>query len=123
MNPTFQKFVPVLCTCHAPRSRSPPAFGVPDFTLPADLTAVEAEAFEGIAACAVDVPAACTSLGDRAFRNCPNLTRIRIPAGCELGEDVFDLCGTVYVYSRAGSSAEAYCNDPWHSNCVFVPVD
>ncbi len=41
-------------------------------------------------------------------------------AGCTLGEDVFDGCGLVFVYSAAGSPAEAYCSDPAHSNCVFV---
>jgi hypothetical protein len=69
----------------------------------------------------VDVPATCLSLGDRAFRYCPKLTQIRIPAGCALGEDVFDGCGRVYVFGAAGSPAEAYCADPAHGNCVFVP--
>lgn len=98
----------------------PPAFGTPDFTLPAALTAVEAEAFEGIAASVVDVPESCTSIGDRAFSSCPNLTQIRIPANCILGEDVFDGCAMVVVFGAAGSSAEAYCNI--HDNCVFVAV-
>ena len=97
-----------------------PGFGTPDFTLPAFLTRVEAEAFEGISASVVDVPASCTAIGDRAFRNCPNLTQIRIPAGCTLGADVFDGCALVHVYGTAGSAAEAYCNDPAHGNCVFV---
>ncbi len=97
-----------------------PAFGIPDFTLPAGLAALEAEAFEGIAASVVDVPANCLSIGDHAFRNCQSLTQIRIPAGCALGQDVFDGCTLVYVYGTAGSSAEAYCQS--HENCVFVPV-
>jgi len=97
-----------------------PAFGTPDFTLPAALTTVEEEAFEGIAASVVDVPEGCASIGDHAFRNCPNLTQIRIPANCELGEDVFEGCAMVYVFGAAGSSAEAYCST--HANCVFVAV-
>ncbi len=28
---------------------------------------------------------------------------------------------TVYVYGTAGSAAQAYCNDPTNTNCVFVP--
>ena len=36
---------------------------------------------------------------------------------------VFDGCGTVYVFGYPGSPAETYCNDPAHSNCVFVPED
>jgi hypothetical protein len=95
-----------------------PVFGTPDFTLPAFLTKVEAEAFEGIAASVVDVPASCTSIGDHAFRNCPNLTQIRIPENCALGVDVFDGCTQVYVYGTDVSDAEAYCST--HANCVFV---
>ena len=98
-----------------------PAFGTPDFTLPAFLTTVEMEAFEGVAASVVDVPASCTSIGDHAFRNCPNLTQIRIPENCALGVDVFDGCTQVYVYGTAGSSAETYCST--HANCVFVPIE
>ena len=45
---------------------------------------------------------------------------IRIPAGCAIGDEVFVGCGTVFVYGTAGSPAEAYCNDPANSNCVFV---
>lgn len=98
-----------------------PTFDVPDFTLPAFLTTVEEAAFEGIAASVVDVPASCAGIDDHAFRNCPNLTQIRIPAACVLGTDVFDGCTLVYVFGAAGSSAEAYCQT--HTNCVFVPVE
>ena len=98
-----------------------PVFGTPDFTLPENLAAVAAEAFEGIAASIVDVPVNCASIGDRAFRNCPNLTQIRIPAGCEMGTNVCDGCTQVYVFGAAGSPAEAYCQS--HSNCAFVPVE
>ena len=95
-----------------------PAFSTPDFTLPAALTTVEEEAFEGIAASVVDVPESCVSIGDRAFKDCPNLTQIHIPANCVLSADVFDGCTMVYVFGAAGSSAEAYCST--HANCVFV---
>ena len=97
-----------------------PAFGTPDLVLPASLTEIQAETFEGAGMKAVLVPAQVTFIGARAFRNCARLERIRIPAGCTLGEDVFDGCGLVFVYSAAGSPAEAYCSDPAHSNCVFV---
>ncbi len=90
----------------------------PDFTLPAGLTGVEAEAFEGAAMTAVDIPADCLSIGDHAFRNCTGLTQIRIPAGCVLGEDVFDGCPLVYVRGTADSPAETWCLG--HDNCVFV---
>ena len=90
-----------------------------DFTLPAGVTAIEANAFEGAAMGVVSIPANCTSIGDGAFRDCLSLTQIRIPAGCALGADVFDGCGTVYVFGPAGSPAEEYCQT--HTNCVFVP--
>ena len=95
-----------------------PVFGPATFTLPAFLTTVEEEAFEGAAMRIVLVPTGCTAIGDHAFRNCPNLTQIRIPAGCAIGADAFDGCTLVYIYSAAGSPAEAYCRN--HTNCVFV---
>ena len=93
-------------------------FGPADFTLPAGLTAVEDEAFAGIAAEIVDIPAGCTYIGDGAFRNCPDLTQIRIPEGCGLGADVFAGCGTVCVFGVPGSPAESYCSAC--DNCEFV---
>ena len=98
-----------------------PGFGTPDYVLPAGLTTVEAEAFEGIPAMVVDIPVRCAALGDRAFRNCPNLFQIRIPAGCALGKDVFDGYPLVYVYGAPNSPAQAYCFS--HGNCVFIMED
>ena len=95
-------------------------FGNPDFEIPGSVTVIENNAFEGIAATAVEIPEYCTRIGDRAFKDCGQLTMIRIPADCELGTDVFDGCTLVYVFSTAGSPAEDYCNDPAHGNCVFV---
>ena len=93
-------------------------FGTPDCVIPAGVTAIEANAFEGIAATIVKIPTNCTSIGDYAFKDCAHLTQIRIPAGCALGADVFDGCAKVYVFGMTGSPAEAYCLS--HSNCVFV---
>ncbi len=95
-----------------------PAFGTPDFTLPAAITTVEEEAFMGAGMSVVLVPATCTSIGARAFKNCQSLTQIRIPAGCAICADAFDGCSLLYVYSAAGSPAETYCQE--HENCVFV---
>lgn len=95
-----------------------PVFGTPDFTIPAGATAIEANAFEGVAATVAVIPANCASIGDYAFRDCAHLTQIRIPAGCALGADVFDGCALVYIYGTAGSPAETYCST--HDNCVFV---
>ena len=47
------------------------------------------------------------------------MTQIRIPSTVQtLGADIFDGCGTVYVYGEKNSKAEKYCQD--HDNCVFV---
>ena len=105
------------CTvCGYPRGGY--VFGAPDFTLPEDTLRIEADAFEGAAMTVVFIPDGCESIGDSAFRDCLSLTRIRIPAGCELGTDVFSGCGRVFVFGPAGSPAEAYCAE--HDNCVFV---
>ena len=60
----------------------------------------------------------CRSIGAHAFKNCGNLTQIRIPEGCTLGEGVLDGCALVYVYGAEESPAEDYCLS--HDNCVFV---
>ena len=99
----------------------PIAFADPDFTLPAAMTTVEAEAFEGIAASAVYIPDTCDYIDDYAFRNCPNLTMIRIPADCGIGWKVFEGCSWVYVFGTPGSDAERYCE--YFDNCVFVPEE
>ena len=98
-----------------------PHFGTPDFTLPASLTEIEEEAFEGVAMKVAYVPNGCTSIGDRAFKDCLSLRQIRIPADCTLGAGVFDSCETVYVFSAAGSPADIYCQT--HNNCEFVAMD
>ncbi|MBR2703637.1 MAG: leucine-rich repeat protein, partial [Oscillospiraceae bacterium] len=95
-----------------------PVFGETDFALPGSLEAIEAEAFENAAMTALVIPASCSSIGDHAFRCCQYLSQVRIPAGCVLGEDVFDMCELVYVYGVPGSPAEDYC--AVHGNCVFV---
>lgn len=94
------------------------AFDTPDFALPAALTAIEDEAFAGVSASVMEIPVHCTAIGDRAFKDCPNLTQISVPKDCSLGADVFEGCELVYVFGAADSSAEAYCLS--HDNCVFV---
>ena len=95
-----------------------PAVGEPDLTLPDNTEIIENFAFEGAAMTAVWIPDRCTYIGALSFCDCPNLERVRIPAGCEIGTGAFDGCGEVYIYSTVGSPAEAYCQN--HANCVFV---
>ncbi len=97
---------------------NPDAFGTPDFPLPASVIVIEDEAFVGSKAGIVEIPSTCTSIGARVFMNSLSLKQIRIPAGCSVGEDAFEGCGSVQIFGTAGSPAETYCST--HSNCTFV---
>ncbi len=95
-----------------------PVFGDPDFILPSSLTVIDESAFEGIAASVIYVPDTCINIEKWAFRNCPNLTHIRIPADCVIGTDAFDGCTDVLIFGTKGSAAEVYASS--HANCTFV---
>ena len=67
--------------------------GLTYVTLPADLTAIEPEAFAGAAFEAVIIPDGCTTIGSRAFAGCKKLVYVRIPASVTfIAEDAFDGC-------------------------------
>ena len=68
--------------------------------LPASLTRIEAEAFDGIAAEAILVPESCTDIAPSAFINCDQLRYIRIPAGVEIPENAFIGCPNVIIDQR-----------------------
>ena len=93
-------------------------------TIPNSVTIIGRGTF---AACSqlssVVIPGSVKTIGAHAFKDCTHLTQIRIPADCALGTDVFDGCTKVYVFGTAGSAAEAYCSDPEHGNCVFIPEE
>lgn len=96
-----------------------PAFGKAALVLPSDVTEIELYAFDGdVSITTVEIQSGCTSIGPYAFRNCLNLTKIRIPPNCEIGTNAFSGCTEVLVYGKAGSPAEAYCKN--HSNCWFA---
>ena len=66
--------------------------------LPANLTAIDTEAFAGAACQCVVVPDGCVSIGPRAFADCPNLVYVRIPASVKtVAEDAFEGCGDVWI--------------------------
>ena len=84
-------------------------FGTPDFTLPADLAQIEANAFEGDAMTVVYVPDTCTAIGAGAFKNCTGLKQIRLPKDCAIDASAFSGCGEVQVYALAGGTTETWC--------------
>lgn len=66
--------------------------------LPASLTIIESEAFYGAAFEAVIIPEGCTTIGIRAFADCPNLVYVHIPASVtSIAEDAFEGCGQVVI--------------------------
>jgi len=97
-----------------------PVFGTPDFTLPASIRTIGDNAFEGAAMTIVDARS-CTAIGAEAFKNCANLTQVRIPGNCTIGEGAFDGCGTVFIFAPSESAAESYCRIS--TNCVFIAED
>ena len=98
-----------------------PVYGEPDFTLPGAIKTIEANAFEGGAMRIVYVPDSCTAIGAGSFKDCANLTQIRIPKNCELDDTIFDGCGKVYVFAPAGGTTESWCRGK--DNIVFVSMD
>ena len=95
-------------------------FGIPDFTLPAGLTTIGENAFEGITSMTVVDAGSCTSIGANAFKGCTGLKQIRLPGTCSIHEDAFDGLERVCVFAPEGGSTEAFCNDPDHDNLIFA---
>lgn len=80
------------------------------FTLPAALTRIEEEAFEGCTyLTSVKIPGKVTYIGEDAFEECVNLTTVRIPASVRyIGEDAFEDCPLQYAEVSPGSYAEQW---------------
>ena len=83
----------------------------PDFVLPTGVTAIEAEAFSGIAAKYVWLPDDITSIGSKAFAD-STVSYVYIPDGCDnIAADAFPdntviLVGMNYYYYRPGSAKD-----------------
>lgn len=99
----------------------PSVLSAPDFVIPSGTREIRSEAFAGIAATVVYIPDNCDSIGEAAFRDCPNLRQVLIPADCAVGKDAFAGDYGLKVFGYRGSPAEAYCSE--HLYCSFVPLD
>ena len=87
-------------------------YGEPDFTLPASVKSIEAGAFEGLSMSVVYVPDGCTSIGAGAFRNCKNLTQVRLPKNCRIENNAFDGCTALStLFAPAGGTTETWCRN------------
>ncbi len=99
------------------RKLSLPAFGTPDFTLPAALKTIEESAFEGMTLMHIVDAGSVTSIGKWAFKD-TGLTQIKLPQNCSIDADAFTGCGTVYVFAPAGGTTESWRQN--RSGIVFV---
>ena len=90
-------------------------------TLPGGLKTIETEAFEGVIAEKIIVPASVTTIGSKAFANCTRLMEIELPEGItSISADAFSGCGTIFVYGKKGSDLEGYASQC--ANLEFVEV-
>lgn len=90
----------------------------PDFTVPAIVTEIDDEAFEGISASVVTMSDSVTSIGSRAFAECPNLRQIYIPAETTIANDAFEDVSGLTIFGTAGSPAETFAAA--HSGITFA---
>ena len=90
-----------------------PVVILPDarLTLPASLSEVGAEAFEGSAAAWIRVPNGCGAIGSRAFAGNTALRYLSIPGSVtEIAPDMLDGCGNVIIFCPIGSAAAAWAD-------------
>ena len=93
----------------------------PDFILPDSLTTIEAEAFEGGAFRYVQLPEGVTSIGSRAFADCPNLAYIYIPEETDtIARDAFEGVSGLTILGHSGSYAEVYAQ---RNGIAFIAVE
>ncbi|MBE5810130.1 MAG: hypothetical protein E7318_04250 [Clostridiales bacterium] len=93
---------------------------VPDMTLPAGLTAIDAEAFAGTPLQVVRLPQGLKTIGSRAFAE-GSLWQILIPASVtSIAEDAFAGVEGLIIFGKAGSTAHTYAQAHGYS---FVPAE
>ncbi len=94
----------------------------PDFSLPAEITVIEDEAFYGNAARLIKLPEGLSSIGSKAFAYCPHLEGVYIPTNCSnIASDAFDGVENLIIYCQSDSYAEYYASQHPNINCRIVP--
>ncbi len=92
-----------------------------DLILPAYLTTIEAEAFEGGAFSYVQLPETTTLIGSKAFANCENLTYIYIPETTGIiARDAFSGVNGLTILGHSDSFSEFYAQ---RNGFAFVAVE
>ena len=105
-------------------SRIIPSYGEPDSVLPAELTEIGDEAFEGMAGKVIYVPDTCALIGKNAFRNCISMTQIRLPKDCEIAEGAFDGCEKlIAVYAPPGGTTEKWAKENNLTFAQYLPAE
>lgn len=83
-----------------------------EFTPPAALTTIEAEAFTGLPMRCVRIPGNTQSIGSSAFANCENLICVYIPDSVtQIASDAFSGCNAyLTIVGNRGSAAESFAD-------------
>ena len=93
---------------------------IPDFTLPAALTEIGAEAFAGGAFRFAALSDKTRTIGSRAFADCPQLTAVYIPGqGTVIDTDAFGELENLTVLGLSGSFADRFAKEHHFS---FIPI-
>lgn len=89
--------------------------------LPAYLKSVEPEAFRGIAAETVYIPASVEHIGSKAFADCPNLKKIVFVNGnIDVAEDFVSGC-SLYLVIEAPEGSTVASNMELYFNYICPP--
>ncbi len=87
--------------------------------LPAGMTEIEDNAFEGVPVTSVEFPESCTFVYNYAFKDCASLRQIRVLNPMTMFASLaFEGCSGVYVFAPEDSFARYLCNGA--SGFIFV---
>ena len=86
---------------HEIAAEQPFSFSLNELVLPGAIREIEEEAFANTGFEMVRIPEGCESIGEYAFKDCPNLIYVRIPASVtDVPENAFEGCSENLVIDR-----------------------